>query len=131
MNNGKIRLKQGYVICPSNTKVYVDSDGLRPNYATVLTEKNRLLPPKLILLIKPLEEYSDREIEALLDWIELLDPVVKELRQRSLALANKSVQSITEDEWNATPCLGFFPVPEVTDIKDGIAGFGIIRGGIE
>lgn len=124
----KIGLKNGYVVVPDECIVIRDTRTENANYAAAIVERYQTIPHYLVLSDEPLDytmQYDSDIIIAV--WGRYYPQLWSVWHAEVDAIKDADGRLLNSKEWDASPRLCMFPIPEVQNQDKLYLGFGIIR----
>lgn len=126
MRKKRINLVNGFLVVPEEVIVVEVQNG-NADYAGILAERTGRLPHYAILLDRPITELEAEEEEDLFAYIGRIYPEIAEVHAKEVSAVIENKTVLNAAEWQRSPRLGLFAVPEVADEDHLYLGTGIIR----
>ncbi len=127
MEYKRIKLLNGIVVVPNDTKLSKSTMSEKSNYAAIVTERGNRVKKILCLLEKPLSTLSKEEMKELTIKVAKDFPYMiwfKVRETRPMIIGNRL---INVKKWQRSPHIGIFPISEVKDMEHLDCSTGIIR----
>ena len=123
-----IEMKTGTVVIDSD-EIQIAEETLTPavDFAGVVADKKGEVPYLLFFSETPVEKYSCKEEDAVLDKLVAARPEYQNVRETEIPLEKVDGQNFTLEDWAEKMRLGMFVVPDMKNEVDLDHGVGIIR----
>lgn len=127
MDYKRIKLLNGIVVVPQETKVSKSTMTERSNYAAIVTERGNRVTRILCLMDKPLSMLSKEEMKELTIRVAKEFPYMIWFKARETKPKFINKRLINAKRWQRSPHIGIFPINEVKDMEHLDCSTGIIR----
>lgn len=124
----KINIINATVIVPDDHIIVGQTLTDHSAYAGIIEERHGTIPKYQVCSDIPVGDLTNEEVDELYELVARLYPEVRAVLDNEVDVVYDASGNITNAaEWDATPRLGLFPVPDVPDIDHLHNGTGIIR----
>lgn len=124
----KIELSNGHVVVPDECIVMRDTRTENANYAAAIVERYQTIPRYLFLSDEPLDYTMQYDTDLIIAvWGRYYPQLWNVWHAEVDAVLDEEGRMQNAKEWDASPRLCMFTIPEVKNESELYLGFGIIR----
>lgn len=124
----KIELSNGYVVVPDECIVMYDTRTEDSKYAAIIAERYQTMPHYLVFSDTPIDSSMQYDADLIFAvWGRYYPQLWTTWFQEVNAVVDEDGRWLNMKEWDDSPRLGLFPIPEVEGENELYLGTGIIR----